>query len=87
MSGDTRLLLLTVSAGPLQLLVDVTGETLGTVSDPSGAAIAGAEIKATYAATGVVQDTVSDGLGALSDPGTSCGSLRSTRQKRRISRL
>ena len=65
MSGHTRLLLMTifVFAGPLQLLADVTGEIPGTVSDPSAAAIAGAEITTTNTATGVVQDAVSDGLG------------------------
>jgi hypothetical protein len=47
----------------LQLLDDATGKILGTVSDPSGAAIAGAEITASKAATGVVQDTLSDGFG------------------------
>ena len=66
MSRLARLLLLLtvfVFAGPLQLLADVTGEILGSVFDPSAAAIAGAEITTTNTATGVVQDAVSDGLG------------------------
>jgi hypothetical protein len=62
-SRHTRLLLPTVFASPLQLLADVTGKILGTVSDPLGAAIAGAEITANNAAPGVVQDLVLDGLG------------------------
>jgi hypothetical protein len=66
-SRQTRLLFLLLTvfvfAGPLQLLADVPGKFLGTVSDPSGAVIVGDEITATNEATGVVQHAVSDALG------------------------
>src|ERR1700722_5768704 len=47
----------------------VTGATLsGTVTDPSGGVIAGAEVTATNTATGVARDTTSDSAGLYTIP-------------------
>ena len=40
-----------------------TGSLTGTVTDPTGAAVAGAKITATNAGTGVVNSAVSNGVG------------------------
>src|ERR1700733_8481962 len=50
-------------AAPVQLLADVTGKILGTVTDPSGAAVAGATVTLRNGLTGYAQTVKTDATG------------------------
>jgi hypothetical protein len=65
MSRLTTLILVTVLvlAGPVQLLADVTGKILGTVTDPSGAVVVGATVTLHNGLTGYAQTVKSDAAG------------------------
>src|SRR5579863_5018488 len=61
------ILALTIAAGPVY--AQVSGATLsGTITDPSGAAIAGAKVSIANKATGVVRDVTTDAAGLYSAP-------------------
>ena len=61
------ILAVTIAAGPVY--AQVSGATLsGTITDPSGAAIAGAKVSIANKATGVVRDVTTDAAGLYSAP-------------------
>src|SRR5258708_19675636 len=55
-----------------------TATLLGTISDPSGAAVAGATVKATNLATSFSREAVSDASGAYSIRSLPAGAYRVT---------
>jgi len=50
-----------------------TGSISGTVTDPTGAVVPQAKVKATNTATGTVESTISDGAGVYTFPGLASG--------------
>ena len=61
------ILAVTMAASPAY--AQVSGATLsGTITDPSGAAIAGAKVSITNKATGIARDATTDAAGFYSAP-------------------
>jgi hypothetical protein len=68
------ILAVTIAASPAY--AQVSGATLsGTITDPSGAALAGAKISITNKATGVIRDVTADAAGFYSAPNLLPGTL------------
>ncbi len=67
------LVLLAVTCFTLTAQVDIAGQLIGTVTDPSGAAIPGARIAVRSAQTNVESKTVSDGRGNFAFPSLATG--------------
>lgn len=65
---------------PALVLAQATVTIYGTVTDPTGAAISGANLKATNEATGRSRDTVSAADGSYTIPDLTVGSYRLTAQ-------
>lgn len=55
--------ILLLLSGSLAIAQTITGSVRGTVTDPSGAVVAGAMVTATNVATGITTDTVTDHSG------------------------
>ena len=70
-----------VSAGMLQAQTAVTGGIEGDVTDPSGAAVAGAKAAATNTATAVTTTTISNNDGSYRFPGLLPGTYTLTIEK------
>jgi Carboxypeptidase regulatory-like domain len=75
-----RLALLSTLALPL-IAQQTTATVLGTVSDPSGAAVPEVKVQASNLATNVNRETLSDGTGAYSLPNLPPGTYRITATK------
>jgi hypothetical protein len=75
--GITTLVVCLCMAAPLK--AQVVGATLnGTISDPSGGAIAGAQVACTNLATGVTREVVSDSAGFYTLPNLGAGTYTVT---------
>jgi Carboxypeptidase regulatory-like domain len=74
------LLYLLFTSLPAGMLAQGTVTIYGTVTDPTGAAISGANLKATNEATGRSRDTLSGADGSYTIPDLTLGSYRLTAQ-------
>jgi outer membrane receptor protein involved in Fe transport len=70
------LLMLLAAVAPLLQAQEVTGSIVGTVTDPSGAAISGAKVTAKDVDRGTVLTTISNGEGAFSIPRVPIGNYQ-----------
>lgn len=70
------LLMLLIVVAPLLQAQEVTGSIVGTVTDPSGAAISGAKVTAKDVDRGTVLTTTSNGEGAFSIPRVPIGNYQ-----------